>query len=68
MNARFFNDASLAPSPNRPRSLGAVALLERDGRVLLEERADCGLWGFIGGAVEEEETVVQALCREVWEG
>lgn len=67
MTARFFNTREGAPATNQPRALGAVALLEHDGRVLLEERSDCGLWGFIGGGVEDHETAAEALFREIWE-
>lgn len=65
-SVRFFSQAGDAPPVNRPASLGAVALIEQDGKVLLEERSDCGLWGFVGGKVEDE-TVTQALHREVRE-
>lgn len=66
-NARFFSRIGDAPAVNRPPSLGAVALVEQDGKVLLEERSDCNLWGFVGGKVEDNETVTQALRREVGE-
>jgi 8-oxo-dGTP pyrophosphatase MutT (NUDIX family) len=56
-----------APSPNVPRRVGVIALLERDGAVLVQRRADDGAWDFIGGALDEEETVLDALHREVRE-
>jgi 8-oxo-dGTP pyrophosphatase MutT (NUDIX family) len=54
-----------APSPNVPRRVGVIALLERDGAVLVQRRADDGAWDFIGGALDETETVLDALHREV---
>jgi ADP-ribose pyrophosphatase YjhB (NUDIX family) len=47
--------------------LGVMALIEREGRLLLECRSDCGRWGLIGGAVEMEESLASALRREVRE-
>ncbi|MCC6480144.1 MAG: NUDIX domain-containing protein [Sphingomonadaceae bacterium] len=48
------------------------ALLLREGKVLLARRsrhrkAYPDLWSFPGGHVEGDETLVQALCREVSE-
>lgn len=49
-------------------SCGAGILLEdAHGRVLLQERADTGMWGYPGGAVEPDETVEAAANRELWE-
>jgi 8-oxo-dGTP pyrophosphatase MutT (NUDIX family) len=56
-----------APTPNVPRRVGVIALLERDGSVLVQRRADDGAWDFVGGALEEHETVLDALHREVRE-
>jgi 8-oxo-dGTP pyrophosphatase MutT (NUDIX family) len=56
-----------APAPNVPRRAGVIALLERDGAVLVQRRTDDGAWDFIGGALEEDETVLDALRREVQE-
>ena len=42
-------------------------MIERDGELLLERRSDCGRWGFVGGAVEVEESLEDALRREVLE-
>jgi 8-oxo-dGTP pyrophosphatase MutT (NUDIX family) len=56
-----------APEPNRPLRVGAVALIERDGAVLVERRADDGSWGLIAGAVEAYESIVEALRREIYE-
>jgi 8-oxo-dGTP pyrophosphatase MutT (NUDIX family) len=55
-----------APTPNQPLRVGAMAVIERDGMLLVERRADDGTWGLIGGA-EAEETIAEALAREVWE-
>lgn len=49
---------------------GVLALLERDGRVLLVLRAnppDQGKWGFPGGLIELGETVAAAALRELRE-
>ena len=56
-----------APAPNNPRRTGVVAFVERDGALLLERRADFGTWGIPGGALDEDETVEDAIAREVLE-
>jgi 8-oxo-dGTP diphosphatase len=49
----------------------AAALVDRDGRVLLQQRAEgrqmAGLWEFPGGKVEPEERPEEALIRELKE-
>ncbi|SFC78775.1 (deoxy)nucleoside triphosphate pyrophosphohydrolase [Tropicimonas isoalkanivorans] len=51
--------------------VSAVALIDRDGRVLLSQRPDgksmAGLWEFPGGKVEPGETPETALIRELQE-
>jgi 8-oxo-dGTP pyrophosphatase MutT (NUDIX family) len=47
--------------------IGVLALIDREGRVLLERRADDGTWGLMGGALEAGESVGEALVREVRE-
>ena len=49
---------------------GVLALVVRDGRVLMVERAkepDLGKWGFPGGLIEIGETVMAAALRELRE-
>ena len=49
----------------------AVALVDRDGRVLITRRPEgkpmAGLWEFPGGKVEQGETPERAAMRELWE-
>ena len=51
--------------------VAAVALIDKDGRVLLAQRPEgksmAGLWEFPGGKVEEGETPETALIRELHE-
>ncbi|MDP5217501.1 NUDIX hydrolase [Ruegeria sp. 2205SS24-7] len=50
--------------------IGALAVVLRDGEVLLARRRnkpDAGLWGFPGGHVEWGETVLLAATRELRE-
>lgn len=51
--------------------VSAVALIDRDGRILLAQRPEgksmAGLWEFPGGKVEPEETPEAALIRELHE-
>lgn len=65
--ASFYYRDPRAPSPNRPRKLAVTALVEHDGKVLLERRADARVWGLIAGGVEDDETLEQALRREIRE-
>lgn len=63
----FYRDPE-APPPNVPRRVGVTALIERDGSVLVERRADDpDAWAFVGGALEEHESVLDTLHREVLE-
>ena len=57
--------------PAMPLFVTAVALVDRDGRVLVQQRSAhrsmAGLWEFPGGKVELGETPEQALIRELRE-
>ena len=44
-----------------------MGLIERDGKLLLERRTDAPLWSLIAGKVEDNESLVEALRREVHE-
>lgn len=45
----------------------AVVILDEKKRVLLQKRADVGLWGLPSGHVEKGETVAEAAIREMKE-
>lgn len=44
-----------------------VIILDKEGRILLEKRSDCGFWGIPGGSVEPGESVAQTAVREIKE-
>ncbi|HKY79863.1 MAG TPA: NUDIX domain-containing protein, partial [Sphingobium sp.] len=54
-----------------PLLVVAAALVDADGRILLQQRppgrAMAGLWEFPGGKVEQDETPEAALIRELEE-
>lgn len=62
----FYRDPN-APKPNRPNHIGCAILLEYDGRVLLDHRADSDYWAFIGGGLWVNETLAECVIREVRE-
>jgi 8-oxo-dGTP pyrophosphatase MutT (NUDIX family) len=65
--SHFFYRDPRAPEPNRPRTLSVIALIARDGSLLLERRVDAPVWSLIAGMVEDTETLTEALRREVLE-
>lgn len=54
---------------HRPlQQCGASVIVENEkGEVLLQKRADNGLWGYSGGSVELYEVVEEAAARELLE-
>ena len=58
-------------APRPPLLVTAAALVDADGRVLLQQRPEgksmAGLWEFPGGKVESGETPEAALVRELEE-
>jgi 8-oxo-dGTP pyrophosphatase MutT (NUDIX family) len=57
------------PVSETTRVRAGVMVLVKDsaGRILLELRSDCKLWGFPGGRIDAGETVEQTAVREVLE-
>ena len=56
-----------APAPNRPRKVGVCFIVELDGGVLIDRRSDDGALAFTGGTLEDDETVLEGLARELRE-
>ena len=67
METKFYFNNKSAPSPNSPPSVGCIAIIESDGKYLLENRSDSDRWAFIGGMLEDDETVEECVIREVKE-
>ena len=65
--AEFFYKDPDAPQPNRPISVGVLALIDSAGALLMDRRSDCGRWGLPGGAIAPDEALEAALVREVRE-
>lgn len=58
--------------PNPPKTtqgahLGANVIITCRGKLLLEKRRDCDIWGLVGGGVKKQETTLQAITREIYE-
>lgn len=62
----YLNDPN-APRPNSPVRIGTNLYLEYNGRLLLEQRWDCGSWGLIGGRLRNGERYAQGIARELRE-
>ncbi|MCR8633794.1 hypothetical protein [Paenibacillus radicis (ex Xue et al. 2023)] len=56
--ARFYYKNIDAPTPNQPTSVGVVALIENDNKLLMEKRTDSGKWAIIGGAIKKDESLI----------
>ena len=62
--AAYYLHDPAAPRPNSPTRMGTNVLLECRGRLLLEQRWDCGAWGLPGGRLRRGATEARGLARE----
>lgn len=53
--------------PDYVRPGAAAIIFDDQGRLLLQQRSDNGLWGLPGGGHELGESLTQTVIREVWE-
>lgn len=63
----FYRGHPNPPKTTMPAHLGANAIITCKGKILLEKRRDCDIWGLIGGGVKKQETSLQAITREIYE-
>ena len=63
----FYRGNPNAPKTTMPTHLGANAIITYNGKLLLEKRRDCDIWGLVGGGVKKHETELQAITREIYE-
>ena len=62
----YLNDPN-APKPNSPTHIGTNVYPQWDGKLLLEQRWDCGQWGLVGGRLKNGESYARGIAREVRE-
>ena len=62
----YLNDPD-APKPNSPTHIGTNVYLQWEGKLLLEQRWDCGQWGLVGGRLKNGESYARGIAREVRE-
>ncbi|MDF2648204.1 MAG: rppH [Paenibacillus sp.] len=56
-----------AAAPNQSPTIGVAALIEWNQKLLLERRSDSKRWAIIGGSIKSNESLTEALFREVKE-
>lgn len=64
--AQFYYKDKNAPQPKENR-IGTCTLIEYDGKLLMEHRADSDTWAVIGGGLKAEERLVEGAIRETFE-
>ena len=64
---KFYRGDSNPPKTTMPAHLGANAIITCNGKLLLEKRRDCDIWGLVGGGVKKTESPLQAIAREIKE-
>ncbi len=62
----YYDDPD-APAANSLVPGGSAIVVDGQGRILLQRRADSGLWALPGGTMNVGETLGQAIIREVRE-
>lgn len=67
MIAKYYLNDPNAPKPNAATRIGTNVLLECGGKLLLEQRWDCGAWGLVGGRLRNGEPYARGIAREVRE-
>lgn len=63
----FYRGHPNPPKTTMPAHLGANAIITCKGKLLLEKRRDCDIWGLVGGGVKKQESPLQAITREIYE-
>ena len=63
----FYRGHPNPPKTTMPARLGANVIITCNGKILLEKRRDCDIWGLVGGGVKKQETPLQAITREIYE-
>jgi len=63
----FYRGHPNPPKTTMPAHLGANAIITCNGKLLLEKRRDCDIWGLVGGGVKKQESPLQAIAREIYE-
>ena len=64
---KFYRGDPNPPKTTMPAHLGANAIITCNGKILLEKRRDCDIWGLVGGGVKKTENPLQAIAREIRE-
>lgn len=67
MNRTDYYDDPDAPTPTSMPVGASAVVTDGDGRILLQRRADNGLWALPGGGMELTDTLPGAAVREVKE-
>ncbi|MBF6044724.1 NUDIX domain-containing protein [Streptomyces sp. NRRL B-1677] len=67
MTRTEFYDDPAAPEPNSLVVAASAVVTDEAGRILMQRRADSGLWALPGGGMEMGESLVGAVVREVRE-
>jgi 8-oxo-dGTP pyrophosphatase MutT (NUDIX family) len=67
MARRDYEDDPDAPRPNSLVPAASVVVVDDTGRVLLQRRADNGMWALPGGRMELGESLADCGVRETYE-
>lgn len=67
IDGKPYQGESIFPELDEPRIATSVIPIREDGKVLVGQRADGGLWQWAGGKPEPGETLPECAVRELYE-